>query len=1013
MGQHTVEAKISKNDLDNIKLAERLGVSHLAITYPEGINCTLKKTHRPEKHCENITVPVCKTVQKVKVKNVTEDCTKQKDYCQYSFRTQEVTKKNIICQRSTQQICDVPCNDCSSHCVRNPIVVCGTDHQKVVVTEKRQKCGESDQLVTTKICFTYPDASWFCRELHDPTDCSEGSIRVVSNEVAGVPKIDCVEKEREPLCLPGNCRLADEEPHCLSTDLPVQVELEDFVCEECKHGRSKLRPVLVQVQNCDDEVTREFCVDGEAVSGEWVKTCRLPDAVLPARLRNILLQNRAEEEDGEEDGEETSRKLPRARLVRLNLPSTAANLLRSSEEDSNNNIVNSSCRNPHIRITARDGVTNDPIISAEARLLLQDDDVGPIVNGDHAGMLLVPVPGSGLYRVNVTAPSHIPDLSEVAVSCEDPKSCDRCAPSLLVSLSPHLEPGRARLLLNWASLPKDLDLYSWQLPDRHGSGCLTSWRAKERCRGARLDLDNTKGGDNGAETITYSYGRREREEDSSIYAVFVHDYSRNPQQFAGSGARLTITDGRETVKVRMDEERYGEEHYWWAGCLKIGGRRGGFRWRTVGTFHRESPVQKAGDRCIFEEEEGRVSQQTGATNITEEVVIVDGFMIANRATTPITTPAYTTITPTPRPRFDRRPTVGPQYRGAQGGPQAHGHIGGKTAERDGENGTTRKKPVNPGKHKQDRFGFTYSVTEKQPSTAKPQQNGFTYTVTEIRTVSEESQQGGAEIGTRKDLNQDFSNKKRFRGESGLSQAVMMRYNNRTEMVKKLGGQSRDRGTQIGQKNRNESKNNNNEISDQLSQREDKRSQYAVNDSQQSQGQSPQNLKTLHRESTFDEGEGEKNMTRNQADNIIDNNQVIGQTENKLLQRDESGNPDLQRNNNNLQKVAGTNITQNKPTENSKEPHDKISMKGNTTFSTTMQNKDLSLETTNMFTNNSVDAPQNEGQKVAGSAEKKLETNKNHKKKKKNKPKTCEEIEIESERIRCKVVSCFRNRNNCF
>ena len=27
----------------------------------------------------------------------------------------------------------------------------------------RQKCGESDQLVTTKICFTYPDASWFCR----------------------------------------------------------------------------------------------------------------------------------------------------------------------------------------------------------------------------------------------------------------------------------------------------------------------------------------------------------------------------------------------------------------------------------------------------------------------------------------------------------------------------------------------------------------------------------------------------------------------------------------------------------------------------------------------------------------------------------------------------------------------------------------------------------------------------------------------------------------------------------
>ena len=86
--------------------------------------------------------------------------------------------------------------------------------------------------------------------------------------------------------------------------------------------------------------------------------------------------------------------------MRLNLPSTAANLLRSNEED-NNNIVNSSCRRPHIRIMARDGVTNDPIINVEARLLLPDDAVGPIVNSDHGGVMVVPVPGSGLYRYNL------------------------------------------------------------------------------------------------------------------------------------------------------------------------------------------------------------------------------------------------------------------------------------------------------------------------------------------------------------------------------------------------------------------------------------------------------------------------------------------------------------------------------------------------------------------------------------------------------------------------------------
>jgi len=145
--QITMVVNITQEDKLNIELANRVGVTHLAVSYPEGINCTLKKTQisKTVTKCENITVPECKTVHKVKLNNVTEDCSRQREYCQYNFRTQELTKQNIICERDLKQICTGSCTDgsCQTYCERNPIVVCSTEHQMVVVTEKRQKCGES------------------------------------------------------------------------------------------------------------------------------------------------------------------------------------------------------------------------------------------------------------------------------------------------------------------------------------------------------------------------------------------------------------------------------------------------------------------------------------------------------------------------------------------------------------------------------------------------------------------------------------------------------------------------------------------------------------------------------------------------------------------------------------------------------------------------------------------------------------------------------------------------------
>ena len=117
------------------------------------MNCTLTKTliEEPRRICENITIPVCTTEEVVRLSNVTEDCRGKTEYCQYSFRTEEITQQTVICQRpadvvreqrtdlasyhiDTQmlQICDSECSGPScdeTYCERNSIVVCSTVHQ--------------------------------------------------------------------------------------------------------------------------------------------------------------------------------------------------------------------------------------------------------------------------------------------------------------------------------------------------------------------------------------------------------------------------------------------------------------------------------------------------------------------------------------------------------------------------------------------------------------------------------------------------------------------------------------------------------------------------------------------------------------------------------------------------------------------------------------------------------------------------------------------------------------------
>ena len=74
--------------------------------------------------------------------------------------------------------------------------------------------------------------------------------------------------------------------------------------------------------------------------------------------------------------------------------------------------------------------------------------------------------------------------------------------STTFSLSPNLTPEQNyRLVMNWGHDPRDLDLHAIQF--RNNQQCETYFANKNGCKGLYLDVDNTQGGDKGAETITW------------------------------------------------------------------------------------------------------------------------------------------------------------------------------------------------------------------------------------------------------------------------------------------------------------------------------------------------------------------------------------------------------------------------------------------------------------------------------------------------------------------------------
>ena len=228
------------------------------------------------------------------------------------------------------------------------------------------------------------------------------------------------------------------------------------------------------------------------------------------------------------------------------------------------------CEGKKLKMIVKDTTTNKALEGAQVTWSLETYQ-GPVdLGGTHAvdsnGTILLPISSNGKYSATVTKPGYLTATSfhEVSVSMDQ---CPHLALSQLVPLSPTLAPGCVRLSLIWGKEPADLDLYSFKVNSADtDERCLTYYcDGKDPCGCASFDVDNTRGGEEGAETITYC-GCNEHED--FTHMVWVDDLSGKGASMLSSQARILVTDaGGMTQEVKLVPGEQEAARYWVAGCL--------------------------------------------------------------------------------------------------------------------------------------------------------------------------------------------------------------------------------------------------------------------------------------------------------------------------------------------------------------------------------------------------------------------------------------------------------------
>jgi len=154
-----------------------------------------------------------------------------------------------------------------------------------------------------------------------------------------------------------------------------------------------------------------------------------------------------------------------------------------------------------VRFVARDATTNQPL----SRVMIGFPDYASILTDDQgqAHMLLAGVEFPYSLDFSAAKAGYETYNSTVSIMNNAPVQI------VAFSLSPTLTPDQNyRLVMTWGPQPSDLDLHVIEFDDNYV--CETYYSNKNGCFGLSLDVDNTQGGNNGAETITWGDSQAHR-----------------------------------------------------------------------------------------------------------------------------------------------------------------------------------------------------------------------------------------------------------------------------------------------------------------------------------------------------------------------------------------------------------------------------------------------------------------------------------------------------------------------
>jgi len=144
--------------------------------------------------------------------------------------------------------------------------------------------------------------------------------------------------------------------------------------------------------------------------------------------------------------------------------------------------------------------------------------------------------------------------------------------SRTVALTPELPPDvTQRVVMGWEHLPLDLDLHvlQYSITEPSRQPCETFYGNKDGCSGLTLDVDNTHGGENGVETISWT------KPGENWYLLFVHDYSGTDNggqnKLTDSKAHMAIYSKSNNTMITEDvltTDPNERSYYWVFGCFQ-------------------------------------------------------------------------------------------------------------------------------------------------------------------------------------------------------------------------------------------------------------------------------------------------------------------------------------------------------------------------------------------------------------------------------------------------------------